>query len=342
MSTVYTCINTVLDKAKISQPHNDIAAIGITNQRETTLVWSRRTGKPLHNALVWHDTRTNDIVNKFISKYGSKDHLRELIGLPFSTYFSAMKLLWLIENVSEVRDAVESGDAMFGTIDTWLIYNLTGGVNGGIHVTDVSNASRTMLMNINNRQWDDKVLSMLNVNKNILPKIVSNSEVYGTVRAAQCHAKDVPIAGCLGDQQAAMVGQLCFEKGTAKNTYGTGCFMLMNTGTEAVQSKNGLLTTVAFQLGSGQPTYYALEGAIPVAGSAVQWCRDKIKIIKNAPEINNLANEVQDNGGVYFVPAFSGLLSPYWRNDARGVICGISHGTERGHIARAVLEAAAW
>jgi len=340
MKTIHTCIDTVLTTNKISP--SDISAIGITNQRETTLVWSKKTGQPLHNALVWHDTRTTGIVDRIVTQHGKGDanFLRRICGLPVSTYFSAMKLLWLIEHSSEIAAAVKSGDALFGTIDSWILYNLTGSVNGGVHITDVTNASRTMLMDVNKLAWDKHTCDLFGINMAILPKIVSNAEVYGTVTSGA--AAGVKLAGCLGDQQAAMVGQLCFETGTAKNTYGTGCFMLMNTGTTAVQSKNGLLTTVAFQLGNAEKVYYALEGAIPVAGSAIQWMRDKMKLIKTAPEINDMAKEVPDNGGVYFVTAFSGLLSPYWRSDARGLIAGISHGTTRGHIARAVIEAAAW
>jgi len=349
MDTVRTVIAEVFKQAKIvdaAQAREQIAAFGITNQRETTVVWDKNTGKPLHNALVWHDTRTTDIVNRTIDGIGkgNKDFLRPYCGLPVSTYFSAMKLIWMMENVAAVSDAIKQKRAMFGTIDSWLMYNLTGGAkHGGIHVTDVSNASRTMFMNIEKRQWDKHVLQTLGVDASVLPQIKSNSEVYGKVHESFSKiAAGIPISGCLGDQQAALVGQLCFKKGEAKNTYGTGCFMLLNTGTKAVPSKHGLLTTIAFQLGSDEEAYYAFEGAIPVAGSAVQWLRDKLKIIKTAPEVNDLANEVQDNGGCYFVTAFSGLLSPYWRSDARGVIAGLSHATNRGHIARAVLEAAAW
>lgn len=312
---------------------SDIAAVGITNQRETTLVWNRHTGKPYHNALVWQDTRTDKMVQDMNARYGA-DGLRAKTGLPFATYFSALKLKWLLENVPGLAEDAQRGDALFGTIDTWLIWKLTGN-----HKTDVTNASRTQLMNLQTLQWDADILKELNIPAGMLPQIVSNSETFGTIDKE--NFSGIPITGCLGDQQAALVGQTCFEKGMAKNTYGTGCFMLMNTGTEAVASKHGLLTTVGYQLGAA-PVHYALEGSIAVAGSLVQWLRDNLGLIKTSAEVETLAATVPDNGDVYFVPAFSGLFTPYWRTDARGIIAGLTGYANRGHIARAVLEATAY
>jgi len=269
------------------------------------------------------------------------DYFRPICGLPISTYFSAMKLRWLMEDVSAVSKAIDQGRALFGTIDTWLLWNLTGGSKGGVHVTDVSNASRTMLMNLNTLSWDESVCKYIDIPLSILPRIKSSSEVYAKI-SGLASLNDVPVASLIGDQQAAMMGQLCFQEGTAKNTYGTGCFMLLNTGTAPVDSNKGLLTTVLFQLGANQPTFYALEGSVAVAGLAVKWFRDNLKLVSSAPQLDRLAEEVQDCGGVYFVPAFSGLLSPYWRNDARGVIVGLSSFTSRSHLARATLEAACY
>lgn len=339
LETVKVCIATAVEKATADghDVKNGLKAIGLTNQRETTLVWSKSTGAPLHNALVWMDVRTSSICRKLEKELsGGRTHFVETCGLPISTYFSAVKLLWLIENVDAVRNAVESGDALFGTIDTWLIWNLTGGVNGGLHVTDVSNASRTMLMNLKTLEWDKPTLETLGIPAKILPKIVSNSEIIGKI-AEGWPIPGVPISGCLGDQHAAMLGQAC-RKGEAKSTYGTGAFILLNTGEEIVHSKNGLLSTLAFKLGPLSPTNYALEGSIAIAGAAVQWLRDGLGVINHAGEIEELASKVESSGGVYFVPAFNGLFAPWWRDDARGVCIGITRFTTRAHIARAVLE----
>ncbi|CAI0474426.1 unnamed protein product [Linum tenue] len=310
--------------------------VGLTNQRETTLIWSKSTGLPLYNAIVWMDVRTSAICRLEKEFSGGRTHFVDTCGLPISTYFSALKILWLLENVDAVKQAVKTGDALFGTIDTWLIWNLTGGINGGLHVTDVSNASRTMLMNIKTLDWDKATLEALKISPGILPKIVSNSEVIGKIEKGW-PITGIPIAGCLGDQHAAMVGQAC-RKGEAKSTYGTGAFILLNTGEEIVKSKHGLLTTLAYKLGPNAPTNYALEGSIAIAGAAVQWLRDSLGIIKSAKEIEELALKVESAGGVYFVPAFNGLFAPWWRDDARGVCIGITRFTNRSHIARAVLE----
>lgn len=340
LESVRECIVKAVEKAT-ADGHNvgqGLKGIGLTNQRETTLVWSKSTGKPLYNAIVWMDARTSSICRKLEKELpGGRTHFVGTCGLPISTYFSALKLLWLVENVKAVKEAVESGDALFGTIDTWLIWNLTGGaVKGGLHVTDVSNASRTMLMNLKSLEWDKPTLETLGIPAHILPKIVSNSEVIGKI-AEGWPIPGIPISGCLGDQHAAMLGQAC-RKGEAKSTYGTGAFILLNTGEEVVQSKNGLLTTLAFKLGPLSPTNYALEGSIAIAGAAVQWLRDGLGIIKSASEIEGLASQVEDNGGVYFVPAFNGLFAPWWRDDARGVWVGITRGITKAHFARAVLE----
>ena len=316
---------------------SDITVIGITNQRETTVVWDRTTGKPLYNAIVWQDTRTDRIVNELAGDSG-QDRLREKTGLPLATCFSGPKVRWILDNIAGARASAERGDAMFGTIDTFLTWWLTGGPNGGIHVTDVTNASRTLLMNLSTLEWDDELLETIGVPRAMLPKISSSSEVYGTATGT---LEGVPIAGILGDQQAATMGQVCFGIGEAKNTYGTGCFMLSNTGEEIVSSTSGLLTTVAYQLGS-QPPIYALEGSIAITGALVQWVRDNLGLIRNAAEIEDLARTVGDNGGIYFVPAFSGLFAPYWRSDARGAIVGITRYVNKGHIARATLEATAF
>ena len=315
----------------------DIAAIGITNQRETTVVWSRKTGKPLANALVWQDTRVAGMVAE-LAKTGGQDRFRPKTGLPLTTYFSGLKIRWILENVPDVRKLAESGEALFGNIDTFLVWNLTGGINGGIHVTDVTNASRTQLMNLETLAWDREILSAFGIPETMLPRICSSSEVYGHVKAA---LKDVPIAGILGDQQAALVGQTCFKPGEAKNTYGTGCFLLMNTGSRVVQSTHGLLTTLAYKFGN-QPAHYALEGSIAITGALVQWLRDNLGLIQKSPDIEALARTVNDNGGVYFVPAFSGLYAPYWKDNARGVIAGLTRYANKAHLARAVLEATAF
>lgn len=327
-----------ISRINVSATAADIAAIGITNQRETTVVWNRRTGKPYYNALVWQDTRTTDLVAKF-EKEGGLNQFRDITGLPVSTYFSGLKLKWLLENVDGIREDAEKGEAIFGNIDTFLIWHLTGGVQGGIHVTDVTNASRTQLMNLHTLQWDRKMLSVYNIPENMLPEIKSSSEVYGHVTNEILPG--VPVAGDLGDQHAALVGQTCFHPGMAKNTYGTGCFLVMNTGNELKTSENGLLTTIAYKFGD-EPVKYALEGSVAITGALVQWVRDNLGIIKQSSEIEQLAQTVDDNGGAYFVPAFSGLYAPYWRNDARGVIAGLTRYVNKGHIARAVLEATAY
>ena len=328
-------IEGALEAAKATG--SSIAAIGITNQRETTLLWDRRTGEPLHNAIVWQDTRT-DAICRAIAKDGGQDRYRAKTGLPLATYFSGPKMRWLLDNVPGARSAVEEGKAVFGTVDSYLLWWLTGGPSGGIFVTDVTNASRTLLMDLSTLDWDDDVLSEFAIPRHSLPEIRSNSEIYG---AATGTLAGVPIAGMLGDQQAALVGQACFKPGMAKNTYGTGCFLLMNTGERPVASQYGLLTTVGYKLGNA-PAVYALEGSIAVTGSLVQWLRDNLGIIQSAPEVETLARTVPDNGGVYIVPAFSGLFAPHWRGDARGVIAGLTRFANKGHIARAALEATAF
>lgn len=325
-------------RIKASASVGDIAAIGITNQRETTVVWNKKTGKPYYNALVWQDTRTENYVTA-LEKNGGPDQFRAITGLPVATYFSGLKIKWLLDNVSELRSDAEKGDALFGNIDTFLIWHFTGGVRGGVHVTDVTNASRTQLMNLQTLQWDQGMLQAFDIPEAMLPAIRSSSEIYGNMRSEVL--PDVPIAGDLGDQHAALVGQVCFSPGMAKNTYGTGCFMVMNTGNELTISKNGLLTTIAYQFGN-QPVQYALEGSIAIGGALVQWLRDNLGIIRNSNEVEALARTVEDNGGAYFVPAFSGLYAPYWRSDARGVIAGLTRYVNKGHIARAVLEATAY
>jgi glycerol kinase len=316
----------------------DLAAIGITNQRETTVVWDRKTGHPVYNALVWQDTRVDRYVSELAGD-GGPDRFRAKTGLPLATYFSGLKIRWILDNVAGVRERAESGDILFGNIDSFLVWNLTGGTRGGLHVTDCTNASRTQLMNIETLDWDQELLGAIGVPRQMLPKIVSSSEVYGV--AALDSLKGVAVAGILGDQQAALVGQTCFKSGEAKNTYGTGCFLLMNTGDKPVTSKYGLLTTVAYRIGD-QPTAYALEGSIAITGALVQWIRDNFGLISKSSDIEVLARTVKDNGGVYFVPAFSGLYAPYWRTNARGVIAGLTRQTNKGHLARAVLEATAF
>ena len=319
------------------RPH-DIAAIGITNQRETTVVWNRRTGKPVTRAIVWQDTRVAPYLEE-LSKTGGQGRFRKQTGLPLATYFSGLKIRWILDNVKGVHELALAGDVVFGNIDTFLIWRLTGGVNGGVHITDITNASRTQLMDLETLTWNPEILETLGIPEAMLPEIRSSSEFYGV--AKQGPIQGVPIAGILGDQQAALVGQTCFRAGEAKNTYGTGCFMLMNTGTRKVDSKCGLLTTVAYQLGS-QPVCYALEGSVAIAGALVQWIRDNLGLIQKSSDIEWLARTVNDNGGVYIVPAFSGLFAPYWKDTARGVITGLTRYANKGHIARAVLEATAF
>jgi glycerol kinase len=315
----------------------DLAAMGITNQRETTIVWNRKTGRPVYNALVWQDTRVEGAVAEF-AREGGQDRFRAKTGLPLATYFSGLKIRWLLDNVKGAREQAEAGELVFGNVDTFLLWQLTGGTRGGIHVTDVSNASRTQLMNLQTLAWDPEILRVFGIPAAMLPRIASSSEVYG---AAQLEAiKHVKIAGILGDQQAALVGQTCFQPGEAKNTYGTGCFLLMNTGERPVTSNYGLLTTVAYKLGS-KPAHYALEGSVAITGALVQWLRDNLGLIEKSSEVETLARTVNDNGGVYFVPAFSGLYAPYWKSNARGVIAGLTRYTNKGHIARAALEATA-
>ena len=319
--------------------HEDIAAVGITNQRETAVVWDRTTGKPVYNAIVWQDTRTQKIVDELGGSDGP-DKYKSTVGLPLATYFSGPKVTWILDNVEGAREAAERGDLVFGNTDTWVLWNMTGGVEGGVHVTDVTNASRTMLMNIDSLTWNEDIARDMGIPLSMLPEIRSSSEVYGHGRARGM-LPGVPIAGILGDQQAATFGQACFEPGTAKNTYGTGNFMLLNTGTEPVPSKNGLLTTVCYKIGD-QPQVYALEGSIAVTGSLVQWLRDNLGFFDDAPDIEHYARKVKDSGGAYFVPAFSGLFAPHWRSDARGALVGLTRYVNKNHIARAALEATAF
>ena len=318
----------------------DIAAIGITNQRETTVVWDRSTGQPVHNAIVWQDTRTDEIIIE-LGKDGGQDRFREKVGLPLATYFSGPKIKWILDNLPCVREKAQAGEVLFGNIDTWLIWILTGGVIGGVHITDVTNASRTRLMDLKTLAWDEEICKVLGIPMGMLPNICSSSEIYGHTKEDGPFKGVIRVAGDLGDQQAATVGQACFDIGEAKNTYGTGCFMILNTGSEIVQSENGLLTTVCYKFGD-EDAVYALEGSIAITGALVHWLRDNLKLIDSAEEIENLANTVEDNGGIYFVPAFSGLFAPYWRADARGAIVGLTRYVNRGHFARAVLEATAY
>ena len=315
----------------------DIAAVGVTNQRETTVVWEKATGTPVYNAIVWQDTRTDKICNDLAAD-GGQDRLRPKTGLPLATYFSGPKIKWILDNVPGVREKAEKGEVLFGNIDTWVIWNLTGGPQGGVHVTDVTNASRTMLMNLETLDWDDEILQLMGIPRAMLPAVRPSSDVYGHARGA---LEGIPVAGDLGDQQGALFGQACYDPGEAKNTYGTGCFMLLNTGTKPVPSKSGLLTTLGYKIGN-QPAVYALEGSIAITGALVQWLRDNLKMIENSKDVEGLARTVEDNGGIYFVPAFSGLFAPYWRSDARGVIVGLTRYINRGHIARAALEATAF
>ncbi len=327
---------------KAGAQDGDIAAVGITNQRETAVVWDKNTGKPYYNAIVWQDTRTKEICDRF-AQDGGQDRFRPKVGLPLATYFSGPKVKWILENVPGVREAAEKGDAVFGNIDTWEIWWLTGGPNGGSHVTDVSNASRTMLMNLETLDWDEEILGVMGIPRSMLPKIVPSSDpnTWGCTLADGPFGAAIPVCGDAGDQQAALMGQTCFSPGEAKNTYGTGCFMLMNTGTEIVPSKSGLLTTLGYKIGD-QPAVYALEGSIAITGALVQWLRDNLGLIEKSPDVETLARTVEDNGGIYFVPAFSGLFAPYWRSDARGAIVGMTRYVNKGHIARATLEATAF
>ena len=315
---------------------SDLAANGITNQRETTVAWDVTTGRPLHNAIVWQDTRTAEYLNGFSPEISKA--ITHKSGLPVAPYFAGSKMHWLIENSQDVKSAIAAGTARFGTVDSWLLWNLSGGVQGGVHFTDVTNASRTLLMNLETLQWDDELLGYFDIPRALLPEIKSSSEIYATTNPHGPLGSAVPIAGILGDQHAAMVGQACFERGESKTTYGTGNFALLNTGTEIVRSKNGLLSTLCYKFGD-QPAMYALEGSVAVTGSAIQWLRDQLGIISNAAETEALASSVTDTAGVYFVPAFSGLFAPYWRTDARGVIVGLTRAATKAHLARAALEA---
>ena len=336
-NNVREVIGQALSKADLTR--HDIAAIGITNQRETAVVWDRTTGKPVYNAIVWQDTRTQPIVDRLAAD-GGVERFKPVVGLPLATYFSGTKIVWILENVEGAREKAEAGDLIFGTTDTWVLWNLTGGVDGGVHATDVTNASRTMFMDLETLSWRDDILEAFGVPKSMMPQIRSSSEVYGTAESSSL-LRETPIAGILGDQQAATFGQAAFDRGEAKNTYGTGNFIIFNTDTEIVHSKNGLLTTLGYKLGD-EPAHYALEGSIAVTGSLVQWLRDNLGLIKSAPEVEELAKTVDDNGGAYFVPAFSGLFAPYWRPDARGALVGLTRYVNKGHIARAVLEATAF
>jgi glycerol kinase len=316
---------------------SDLAAVGITNQRETAVVWDRNTGEPVYNAIVWQDTRTDKICEE-LSREGGQDRFREQTGLPIATYFSGPKVRWMLDNVDGLAERAGSGDLLFGNVDTWLIWNLTGGTDGGRHVTDVSNASRTLLMDLSSLDWDDSICNAVGVPRAMLPEIRASSEVYGEATGT---LRGIPVAGDLGDQQAATFGQACYSVGEAKNTYGTGNFLLLNTGNELVQSKSGLITTVGYKIGDEAPVY-CLEGSIAITGALVQWMRDNLKMIQSSAEVEELAATVEDNGGCYFVPAFSGLFAPYWKGSARGVIAGLTRYVNAGHIARAVLEATAW
>ena len=319
---------------------SSIAAVGITNQRETTVVWDKATGEPIHNAIVWQDTRTQEICDELGALGGGAERYRARTGLPLATYFAGPKARWILDHVDGARERAERGELAFGTMDTWVLWNATGGIEGGLHVTDPTNASRTLLMNIDTLEWDPELCEEIGVPMAMLPEIRSSSENYGPIRARGTF-RDVPVSGILGDQQAATFGQACLAVGEAKNTYGTGNFVLLNTGTEKVESKNGLLTTVCYKIGDA-PQIYALEGSIAVTGSLVQWVRDNLGMIKSAPEIEDLARTVDDNGGSYFVPAFSGLFAPHWRSDARGAVVGLTRFVNKGHLARAVLEATAY
>ncbi|WP_427868803.1 glycerol kinase GlpK [Leucobacter luti] len=334
---VQEVIGVALAKADLTR--HDIASIGITNQRETAVVWDRKTGKPVYNAIVWQDTRTQAIVDRLAGDEGV-DRFKSIVGLPLATYFSGTKIVWILENVEGARERAEAGDLLFGTTDSWVLWNLTGGPEGGVHATDVTNASRTLFMDLETLEWRDDILEAFDVPRSMLPKICSSSEVYGVAENSSL-LRETPVSGILGDQQAATFGQAAFDAGESKNTYGTGNFLIFQTGTEIVHSKNGLLTTVGYKIGD-EPAHYALEGSIAVTGSLIQWLRDSLGIISSAPEVERLAASVEDNGGVYFVPAFSGLYAPYWRPDARGAIVGMTRFVNKSHIARAALEATAF
>ncbi|XP_058402430.1 glycerol kinase 2 [Diceros bicornis minor] len=339
LQSVYECIERTCEKlAELNINIANIKAIGVSNQRETTVIWDKLTGEPLYNAVVWLDLRTQSTVENLSKKIpGNNNFVRTKTGLPLSTYFSAVKLRWILDNVRKVQKAVEEGRALFGTIDSWLIWSLTGGVNGGVHCTDVTNASRTMLFNIHSLEWDKELCDFFEIPMDILPKVWSSSEIYGLMKAGALEG--VPISGCLGDQSAALVGQMCFQEGQAKNTYGTGCFLLCNTGRKCVFSEHGLLTTVAYKLGKDKPVCYALEGSVAIAGAVIRWLRDNLGIIGTSEEIEKLAKEVGTSYGCYFIPAFSGLYAPYWDPSARGIICGLTQFTNKSHIAFAALEA---
>jgi glycerol kinase len=330
-------VDQALSQANLTR--EDIVAVGITNQRETAVVWDKNTGEPVYNAIVWQDTRTQDIVDE-LAKDGGVERFKQKVGLPLATYFSGTKIKWILDNVDGARKRAEAGDLLFGNTDAWLTWNLTGGPNGGVHVTDVTNASRTMFMDLETLEWDQGILDVFGVPKSMLPAIKPSSAVYGNVHSSQS-LRDVPVAGDLGDQQAATFGQAAYGPGEAKNTYGTGNFLIFNTGEEIVHSKNGLLTTLGYKLGDDKP-HYALEGAIAITGALVQWLRDNLGLIESSPEIETLAASVEDNGGAYFVPAFSGLFAPYWRPDARGALVGLTRYVTKAHIARAALEATAF
>ncbi|XP_067297641.1 glycerol kinase isoform X4 [Pseudorasbora parva] len=346
LQSVYECMDRTCEKlTQLNIDISNIKAIGVTNQRETTLVWDKETGEPLYNAIVWLDLRTQSTVERLINKTPgrNKNHLKHKTGLPISTYFSAVKLRWLMDNVEKVHEAVLSHRAMFGTVDSWLIWCLTGGKKGGVHCTDVTNASRTMLFNIHTMDWDPELCIYFDIPMEILPKVRSSSEIYGLMKISSNLKSGpltgVPISGCLGDQSAALVGQMCFKDGQAKNTYGTGCFLLKNVGTKPVMSDHGLLTTVAYKLGRDKPAYYALEGSVAIAGAVVRWLKDNLGIIQTSTELEKLAADVGTSYGCYFVPAFSGLYAPYWEPSARGIICGLTQFTNRSHLAFAALEA---
>uniref|UniRef100_A0A3P9MNL7 glycerol kinase n=1 Tax=Oryzias latipes TaxID=8090 RepID=A0A3P9MNL7_ORYLA len=346
LQSVYECMERTCEKlTQLNIDISNIKAIGVTNQRETTLVWDKETGEPLYNAIVWLDLRTQSTVESLINKTPgrNKNHLKHKTGLPISTYFSAVKLRWLMDNVDEVHQAVVSHRAMFGTVDSWLIWCLTGGKSGGVHCTDVTNASRTMLFNIHTMNWDPELCKYFGIPMEILPSVRSSSEIYGLVKISASRKSGalsgIPISGCLGDQSAALVGQMCFQDGQAKNTYGTGCFLLRNTGAKPVMSDHGLLTTVAYKLGRDKPACYALEGSVAIAGAVVRWLKDNLGIIGSSEELEKLAASVGTSYGCYFVPAFSGLYAPYWEPSARGIICGLTQFTNRSHLAFAALEA---
>jgi len=336
-NNVREVIGQALSKANLTR--HDIASVGITNQRETAVVWDRTTGLPVYNAIVWQDTRTQPIVDRLAAD-GGVERFKQKVGLPLATYFSGTKIVWILENVEGARAKADAGELLFGTTDSWVLWNLTGGTDGGVHATDVTNASRTMFMDLETLSWDADILAIFDVPASMLPQIRSSSEVYGTIHTSSL-LREVPVAGILGDQQAATFGQAAFDTGESKNTYGTGNFLIFNTGEEIVHSKNGLLTTVGYKLGDA-PAHYALEGAIAVTGSLIQWLRDNLGLINSADEVEALANTVDDNGGAYFVPAFSGLFAPYWRADARGALVGLTRYVNKGHIARAALEATAF